>query len=48
MELNVAEIKPSVLSWTVIGLSATTFIVFFRWLFSRVKIPGVSDFFLSL
>jgi hypothetical protein len=48
MDIDVADIKPTVLSWTVVGLMATTFIVFFRWLFSKFRVPGLSDLFISL
>jgi hypothetical protein len=48
VEIDVADVKPTLVSWATVGVMATTFIVFFRWFFSRFKVPGISDFFLSL
>lgn len=38
-----ANVKPSVVSWLVIGISAATFIVVFKWLMSQRPVPGLSD-----
>lgn len=48
MDIDVADVKPSVLSWATVGIMATTFIVFFRWFFSKYTVPGLSDLFISL
>lgn len=43
MELDFADVKPSVVSWLIVGLMATTFIVLFKWLIHRYPIPGVTE-----
>lgn len=48
MEIDTADVKPTLLSWATVGIMSVTFIVFFRWLFSKVRVPGLSDFFVSL
>jgi len=48
MEIDFAEVKPSVLNWVIVGLMAATFIVFGKWVFTRYPIRGVSDFFNAL
>jgi hypothetical protein len=35
--------KISLYNWLVIGLMAITFIVFAKMIFSRYKVPGLSD-----
>jgi len=35
--------KINIYNWLIIGLMAMTFIVFAKMLFSRFKVPGVSD-----
>jgi hypothetical protein len=35
--------KISLYNWVVIGLMAITFIVFAKMIFSRYKVPGVSE-----
>jgi len=35
--------KISVYNWLVIGIMAITFIVFAKMIFTRFKVPGVSD-----
>lgn len=44
MELDFADVKPSVLSWMIVGLMAATFIVFFKWLLAKYPVPGLSTF----
>ena len=48
MNIDVADVKPSLLSWITVGVMASTFIVFMRWFFSKYKVPGISDLFISL
>ncbi len=43
MNVDFADIKPSVLNWVIVGLMATTFIVFFKWFLSRYPITGLTD-----
>jgi hypothetical protein len=39
MELDLRDVKPSVLSWFVIGISAVTFIVTAKWFVTQFKNP---------
>lgn len=43
MTLDLADVKPSILSWVIVGLMATTFIVFAKWLVTKYPIAGISD-----
>lgn len=45
MELDMADVKPSVISWVIVGIMAVTFIVFGKWLFTKYRVPGISDIF---
>lgn len=47
-DMDMADIKPTLLSWILVGLMATTFIVFGKYVFTRWKIPGVTDVFLAV
>lgn len=48
MKLDLADVKPSVLSWVIVGLMAVTFIVFFKYAFTRWHVPGLSEVFQSV
>jgi hypothetical protein len=48
MSFDFADLKPSLLNWMVNGLMSVTFILFFKWLFSSMNIPGFSDAFASI
>jgi len=43
MSLDFADVKPSLLNWTVVGLMAVTFITFWKFVFSMwgQGIPGL-------
>jgi hypothetical protein len=43
MNLDFADVKPSVFSWLIVGLMALTFIVAAKFLVAKYPIPGVSD-----
>ncbi len=43
MNLDFADVKPSVLSWLIVGLMAVTFIAFFKFLMVKFPIPGLSQ-----
>lgn len=45
MEFDMADIKPSVLSWIIVGLMAASFIVITKWLVTKYPVPGLTDFF---
>ncbi len=42
-DLDLADVKPSVLSWLIIGLMSVTFIAFFKWVLTRYQVPGLTD-----
>lgn len=41
--LTMADVKPTLLSWVVVGLMAVTFIVAAKWLANRYPISGVTE-----
>jgi hypothetical protein len=43
MELDFAEVKPSLLNWLIITLMAVTGIVFLKWVLNRWNVPGLTD-----
>lgn len=45
MEFDMADIKPSVLSWIIVGLMAATFIVVAKWAVNKYPVPGLTSFF---
>jgi len=45
MNLDFADVKPSLISWVIVGIMATTFIVVGKWLFTKYSVPGVSTLF---
>lgn len=48
MILDLADVKPNLLNWAVVGLMAVTFISFFKFFFSMFPIPGLSELFASI
>lgn len=46
--LDFGNIYPSVLNWMLVGIMAVTFIVTFKFLTAKYRIPGVSDVFASI
>lgn len=47
MSLDLADIKPSVVNWMMVGLMALTFIVVGKWIMTKWPIPGLSTLFLA-
>lgn len=43
VSIDFADVKPSVLSWVIVGIMAVTFITFAKWLMTRYPVPGLSD-----
>jgi hypothetical protein len=43
MNLDFADVKPSVLSWIIVGLMAVTFIAFTKFILTKYPIPGLSQ-----
>lgn len=48
MELDFAEVKPTLLNWMVVGLMAVTFISFWKFVLAMVQIPGLSPLLASI
>jgi hypothetical protein len=42
-ELDMADVKPSLLSWVVVGLMAVTFIAVAKWVLNRWTVPGLTE-----
>lgn len=42
MNLELADVRPSLLSWLVVTLMAITGIVFAKWFVVKVPIPGLA------
>lgn len=40
IDLDMADVKPTVLSWIIVGLMAASFIVFAKYVFNRWSLPG--------
>jgi len=45
--IDLADVKPSVVNWVLVGVMALTFIVLGKWLFTMWKVPGVTTLFLA-
>ena len=43
MDLEFADVKPSILNWLIVTLMALTGIVLLKFLVSRYPIPGVAS-----
>lgn len=41
--MDFSDVKPSVLSWVIVGLMAITFIVAAKYAVNRFPVPGVTD-----
>ncbi len=42
MDFEFADVKPSVLSWIVVGLMAVTFIAVAKWATAKWPVPGLT------
>jgi hypothetical protein len=42
-ELDMADVKPTVLSWIVVGIMAVTFIAAAKWATQRWRVPGLTE-----
>jgi hypothetical protein len=45
MNFDMADVKPSVVSWMIVGIMAVTFIVFMKYLTAKYPVPGLTPFF---
>lgn len=43
MNLDFADVKPSLFSWLIVGLMAVTFIVTAKYLVNRYPVGGLTD-----
>ncbi len=48
MRLDMADVKVSVLSWIIVGLMATTFILMAKFLTTRYHVKGLSELMASV
>lgn len=44
MEIDVADVRPSLLSWATVGIMASTFIVLLKFILAKWPVPGLSAF----
>lgn len=45
--LDMADVKPSVMSWIIVGLMSVTFIVLMKYVTDKWYIPGMSEVFMA-
>lgn len=43
-DFDMADVRPSVMSWIVVGIMAVTFIVVAKYLLNRYPISGITEF----
>lgn len=43
MDLDLADVKPSVVSWVMVTLLAVTGIALLKWVTTRWRIPGLTE-----
>lgn len=48
MSLDLADVRPSVLSWLLVGLMSVTFISAMKFLLAKFPLPGASDLVASI
>ncbi len=44
-KLNFGDVRPSVISWFIVGLMAVTFIVVMKFVFTKYPVRGLSEIF---
>ncbi len=42
MRLDMADVKPTLLSWVIVGLMAITFILVAKWVTNRWQVAGLT------
>jgi len=45
VEVDVADVKPSLLSWVTVGVMSVTFIVLMKYVTTKYPVPGLTQFF---
>jgi hypothetical protein len=48
MNLDMADVRPSLLNWTITGIMAVTFIVLLKYVTTKYPVPGLSQFFAAV
>lgn len=48
VSIDPADVTPSLLNWITVGLLAVSFILFTKFVFGKLYIPGVSEAFASI
>lgn len=48
MNIDMADVKPSLLSWALVGIMATTFIALMKYLLAKYPVPGLNTLFASV
>lgn len=43
MNLDLADVKPSVVSWLIVGIMAVTFIVLAKYLVNHYPVTGLTE-----
>jgi len=43
LKLDMADVKPTVLNWFIVGLMAVSFIVLMKYAMSRWPVPGLAE-----
>lgn len=43
MNIDFAEVKPSLLNWAIVGLMAVLFIVFAKYILNRYPVTGLTE-----
>ena len=43
MKLDLADVRPSLVSWAIVGIMAVTFIILAKWAVAKWPIPGVTE-----
>lgn len=48
MRIDPADLQPNLLNWMVGGIMAVTFILFWKFVFAKWPVPGLSEAFASI
>lgn len=43
MDMDFADVKPSIVNWVLVGLMAITFIVVAKWLTTKYPVKGLTE-----
>jgi hypothetical protein len=45
MNVDMADVKPTFLSWVTVGIMSVTFIVLMKYFTAKYQVPGLTQFF---